>query len=371
MWHGLLMKFTRFTKITSHESNVRGDILWYVCTPKDLLVDGESRRRFFKSKKEADAHARKLTAKRQSPSESDWQSRTPSERAYVLLAIKEYGFDWLEEAIRLHRGKEVESKKTAKDLAAECVESKRQAGIRPNSVASLRCSLDSFANAMKFKPASAITAKDVETWMLSYDWKPKTKLGRLKDVSSMFAWAQRRGDLTNNPCLGVTPPRVPFKDVAVLSVDDVQKLLAACLKIDAPLLGYVCPILFGGLREAESRRAKPEDFNDGMITLSGDQLKLNERRVVPINETLAAWMKAGAILGGTNITKRLAAVRTLSGVPWPSNCLRHSFCSYALGGGMSFEDVARAANNSPAMLNKHYLGVVTRAEAERFWALRP
>lgn len=365
------MKFHQTRKIIPRSRNVGGKVQWYVQTPSDLISDEEPLKRFFSSRQEADAHAKKLSYIRRSPSDLEWHKLEPSDKALISYILKNNGVPWVMQAIRNLLEKKEESKKTTKDLAAECVESKRQAGIRPNSLASLRCSLDSFSNAMKFKPASVITAKDVETWMLSYDWKPKTKLGRLKDVSSMFAWAQRRGDLTNNPCLGVTLPRVPFKDVAVLSVDDVEKLLAACLKIDAPLLGYVCPILFGGLREAESRRAKPEDFSDGMITLSGDQLKLNERRVVPINETLAAWMKAGAVLGGTNITKRLAAVRTLAGVPWPANCLRHSFCSYALGGGMSFENVARAANNSPAMLNKHYLGVVTRAEAERFWALRP
>ena len=47
---------------------------------------------------------------------------------------------------------------------------------------------------------------------------------------------------------------------------------------------------------------------------------------------------------------------------WPHDCLRHSYCSYALG---KYE----SAGHSEGTLYKHYLKAVTKAEA--FWKIFP
>ena len=56
---------------------------------------------------------------------------------------------------------------------------------------------------------------------------------------------------------------------------------------------------------------------------------------------------------------------------WPHNALRHSFGSYHLA--MHNDDLKTAfqMGNSPTMVHRHYKALVTKSEAERFWALRP
>lgn len=61
-----------------------------------------------------------------------------------------------------------------------------------------------------------------------------------------------------------------------------------------------------------------------------------------------------------------------AGDPWPHNALRHTYASmhYAF-----HENEARLqaqmGHESAAMLHRHYRALKTKAEAARFWALRP
>ena len=57
-------------------------------------------------------------------------------------------------------------------------------------------------------------------------------------------------------------------------------------------------------------------------------------------------------------------------VPWPQNCLRHSFCSYAVA-LKGFEWTAAQADHSVRMLREHYWEVVDREMAERYWQITP
>ena len=54
--------------------------------------------------------------------------------------------------------------------------------------------------------------------------------------------------------------------------------------------------------------------------------------------------------------------------PWPQNALRHSFCSYAVA-LRGFEWTASQADHSVKMLRDHYWEVVTREDAERYFAI--
>jgi integrase len=58
--------------------------------------------------------------------------------------------------------------------------------------------------------------------------------------------------------------------------------------------------------------------------------------------------------------------------PWPQDCLRHSFASYHLAMFESAEKTAlQMGHNSTDMLFRHYRELVTKEQAEKFWALMP
>lgn len=345
-------------------------LVWYVRVPRDLLGSNSVRTRQFTHKKDADKYAEQLRQARQSGSSAFFKLPL-AEQSEILRALNDFGAPFILEALRMHRERKPLSDKSVSVLANECMLAKEQKGIRETSRRGLQCSLDSFA-AFTNKAIDNVTSADVDAWLASHsNWSPKTKLGRIRDVSSMFNFGVKRGFITANPCLGVERPKVPFKDVEVLPVAALKTLLETCQKHDPKLLGYICPILFGGLRHMECRRATKADFKNGMIVLSGEQLKLNERRVIKQSDQLKAWLACGAEIGGVNIRWRLRAVCKFAKVKMPKNCLRHSFCSYSLAAGMGFEDVARAANNSPAILKKHYLAVATDKDGKAFAELMP
>ncbi len=56
---------------------------------------------------------------------------------------------------------------------------------------------------------------------------------------------------------------------------------------------------------------------------------------------------------------------------WQSNALRHSFGSYHLALHDDATKTAALMGNDVGMVHEHYKALVTKAEAERFWTLRP
>jgi hypothetical protein len=53
------------------------------------------------------------------------------------------------------------------------------------------------------------------------------------------------------------------------------------------------------------------------------------------------------------------------------NGLRHSFCSYRLAQTNNAAQVALEAGNSPTMIFRHYRELVTPAQAEAWFSIRP
>lgn len=84
-------------------------------------------------------------------------------------------------------------------------------------------------------------------------------------------------------------------------------------------------------------------------------------------------MRAWLALGGTLRAMSEHTVRDVlraSGVEWPHNVTRHSYVSHAvmLHGA---KDVAMRAGHSEDMLFRHYRALVTRQQAEAYFAIRP
>jgi hypothetical protein len=78
--------------------------------------------------------------------------------------------------------------------------------------------------------------------------------------------------------------------------------------------------------------------------------------------------------GGDNaeeIQKRMSEMEIRSKIPWKKNASRHSFGSYRMAEIKNVYQVAEEMGNSPAMVKKHYFQAVTKAEASKFWAIRP
>lgn len=56
---------------------------------------------------------------------------------------------------------------------------------------------------------------------------------------------------------------------------------------------------------------------------------------------------------------------------WPQDALRHTFATMHLAKWQNAEACSLLMGNSRQIVLRHYRGLVTREEAERFWNLRP
>lgn len=93
-----------------------------------------------------------------------------------------------------------------------------------------------------------------------------------------------------------------------------------------------------------------------------------------VHAGLAAWLELGGRLPITQSNNRLAALAAsavASGVPWPANVTRHSWCSYHLARGGSAAQTALLAGHTESMLFRHYRELVTQSQAGAFFGLRP
>jgi integrase len=148
------------------------------------------------------------------------------------------------------------------------------------------------------------------------------------------------------------------------------------------LLPYIAVGLFAGIRAAEMMRldAKSINFGEKIITFGADVAKKRSQRKVDMQPALLAWLepcrdklqKGGSIIDHAKFRKSKEQLLEAAKIEeWPSNGLRHSFGSYHYAMFRSAEDTAFLMGNSVDIVHRHYKALVSKANAERFWALRP
>ena len=135
-----------------------------------------------------------------------------------------------------------------------------------------------------------------------------------------------------------------------------------------------------GLRPHEAQQTTWDSINtdEGWIRVEAQTSKVRQRRVVYAPAQALAWLRAARALGATlplTTNERFWAVRGLvEALGWPTwkqDVTRHSAATYMLATSESAAAVANTLGNSDSLLRRHYLALVTRPQAEAFWAVPP
>ena len=349
--------------IIPHLVKIRDREYWRVNIPTKLReCYGEKKTRHFKHKGMSDDFAADI---------ANWREPLSGVLVMERQLEKIARHPLIVEAAARNELKRIEAHSaTIKAAVNLALESKRAAGIRANSMASLTCSLKSFSEFCQ-KTLSSVTAADIDGWLAVGDYAPKTRKNHLVDLKTFFNWCKKRRMIDADPTAGVEMPRVPFKSAEIMPVADIEKMLHTCQQTDPALLGYLALILFGGLRSKESARALPENVHDGIVDIGGNQTKLNVRRCFPIQPVLAAWLAVpGVEIGGVNIYNRFVSLRKQAGVHVPDNGLRHTSASCWLE-LLGAAPAAKMLGHSEVTLYRHYASKITAADAKLFVELRP
>ena len=255
----------------------------------------------------------------------------------------------------------------------------RAAGRRERTWRELKVMLGKFARRFSDRQLMDITLDELTEYCCEPSLAPRSRLNRIRIVSQLYNYAVRNGWVEINLTTRIIRPTKQQKEPGIITVDQARRLLQNADEFD--LLPFVALGLFGGVRVAELSRLdwKSIRLEEGEIIIGSDVAKTRTRRVVPVNQTLAAWLKicvrdSGPIIDTTKLLKRFPSLVKAAGIaPWPQNALRHSYASYHLA---AFKDPVRTAYSmghvgGTEVLHSHYKGLVGQRDAERFWALLP
>ncbi len=344
-----------------------------------VMVNGIRTRETFKTRDEADTRAEQMRVARQNEGTAAFSLATDVrvEAAKGTEMLRPYSATiteacqyYVDHVLRYRTAPSID------EIVEKMIADAGKANRRPDTIAELRQRLGQFAVVYGDRQLTSITFEEVEQWIGEAN-SPRSRINRRRKLGQLFNFAIRRKWAEENLALLVTPPDYDDQEPGILSVEQCAHLLEHATKFN--LLPYITLGLFAGLRASELERMEWSKVKlaGRIITVDATASKVRSRRNVEINDTLAACLKlctkkSGPVVNLVSFLDRRKSLAMAAGITdWPHNALRHSFGSYHLA--MHNDDLKTAfqMGNSPTMVHRHYKALVTKSEAERFWALRP
>jgi integrase len=227
-----------------------------------------------------------------------------------------------------------------------------------------------------------ITTSQINDWLRSLDVRGRTRNNYRDSVHNFFRFARVEGYLPKDrPTVADDAKRTndPGAENAVFTVDEMGKMLVGAPDWLVPTLALK---FFSGLRTEEMIRLKWEDvkFDQEVIFLGKDVTKTKQRRIVPLLPNLKLWLSSHRLSKGL-IAARWISAHTLSkawskhakevGVTYKKNGMRNSYISYRVAVVKSVAQVALESGNSPGVIQREYLELVTEGEAKKWFSLSP
>lgn len=275
-----------------------------------------------------------------------------------------------------------------KELVEEYLAEQKASGIANATLIDLRTRLRKFCLWFGECKAHEITTSEIRQW--NSDMAEVEELGKqsrrnhLNKTSQFFRWCILNKKCAENPVAAVKRPKLDQDEIAFFSVEQCSRILE--LAANHGLYHYVILGMFSAIRPAELRRLRKEHvhLDRRMITLGANITKKSRRRVIemhagdPLGDCLMAWLTTrplpDRIFAGNQSTFRrhFCRFRDKLGFQWIQDGLRHSAATYhhALTGDI-IKTAALLGDHDIRTLDMHYRGLTSRAEAERFFALRP
>ena len=370
--------------ITIKKWRVRGKSRWVV----RYWREGGVHHAQCDTKADAEAEASRLRGEQAKAGEL-WLSLPGADRDALMSAYAEAARSGLDLHSLILRAKEAPEENlgpAVESVVKEIVAAKRKAGRADKYCNGLKYTLNAFARGRGQVLIGAITLKDIETHLGTVSlasWSTvRTRL------SSLFKFAIRRGYCVANPCARLEPVTVTKAPPRVFTPGEAEKCLTFLeqpqkLSKHSRIVSYRYALpwfvltTFCGLRPEEADKTRRRDIHakEGWIKVEAQTTKIRQRRVVyPLPCAIA--LLEGVLRKGrlpispqarNRVQHRLRA--HLGWRVWPKDITRHSAASYWLSVCKSAGEVADNLGHSEKTLRRNYKALVTRADAERFWAV--
>jgi integrase len=265
------------------------------------------------------------------------------------------------------------------DAVEDFRQAKRGAGRSSVYLKEIRYRLGGFARAFNLE-VRELAAQDVADYLEGLKLHSRSFNNQLSMLRTFFRFCQARGWLSKHTDLlsRIERRSATGSDIEIFTPAELRALLAAASPHVATCLAIQA---FAGVRTAELLRLTWHDLErrPGYIEVKAKQAKTAARRLIPISENLADWLRVAPRNGTERLWTRssnryfegqkLAASRT--GIGWKANALRHSFISYRLAKTKDIAATALEAGNSTRIIFTHYRELCTDAEAADWFSILP
>jgi len=227
-----------------------------------------------------------------------------------------------------------------------------------------------------------ISTTDINTWLRSLAVGGRTRNNYRDSVHNFFRFARSEGYLPKDrPTVAEETKRnnEAGSENEVFTVEEMKAMLTGAPDFLIPTLAIK---FFSGLRTEEMIRLRWEDikFDQDVIFLSKQVTKTKQRRIVPLMPNLKLWLTSHRQSQG-QIAKRWGASQALArawcnrakmtGVNYKRNGMRNSYISYRVAAMKNVAQVALESGNSPGIIQREYLELVTEEEAKKWFAVVP
>jgi integrase len=198
---------------------------------------------------------------------------------------------------------------------------------------------DHYANMTKLlikddpnKPVHRFSVTDIQRLLSPYK-NANTHMTYRRGLSIFFNWSVRMHHCLENPCLRLgKAPRVTT-DIAILSLEETERLLkAATLLHDGFMVASVAILVFAGLRPSELQELEPKNIKSDRIRVTGGKLRRKLKRSVPMCPVLQKWLKAYPFKGRPDawVYKMRKLKTATKATHWVSGILPYPFNSNAI-----------------------------------------
>jgi len=345
-----------------------------------LRVAGKRTRKFFATRRAAEAWLRKTSARVRK--EGETAIHMPEQLRVEAVAcaerLKPYGKSISDatEHFLAHLAA-ISRTCTVYQLLAEFLPAKRQDGASERYLHDLSNRLDTFAADFGDEKIAAIQPSQIDDWLRALRVAPQTRNNFRTVLRTFFEYAVARGYAPTNAVAKTAKAKVVRGAPGIFTPQQMATLLE---KAPRDFVPFIAIGGFAGLRTAEIERLDWSEIDLGqrLIHVKAEKSKTAQRRLVTISDNLAAWLapftqKSGPVIDPErSIVARRQTREAMGFKEWPANALRHSFASYHLAHlKNAAATAAELGHTSPAMLYKHYRELVRPDAAAQWWNVIP
>lgn len=347
-----------------------------------LQRDGKRERRFFKTWDDAQKFSESYKG---DPSPTGILFERKNEILHCYERLRDVGASFNEATEFFLKHGARKGNPEIKDVVSQLIKEKEEAGRKKKYLINLNKEYAKLLNYFgEDKKIAEIETEDIRKYIKKIGRKLNnvSKLNILRNLSLLFNYAIKKRHLGLNPISDIDRPKINFNPPSVMKPEDFKALLNYCLENKwYDRVAVFLLIGFCGIRKEEAAKLTwgNVDYINKKVYVPAEVAKKGSYRRNKIPKNAMIWFerikderRKGLIIGG-NWENLMRNAVIGSKIEYKKNCIRHSFCSYALEAGWPLADVVAymGHNDDPQIIKTNYRELVEPKDAKGWWCILP